>query len=60
MEPTKWYLSKRFYVNVLFALACIMPQTQDFVKQNLSETGTLWGVLNIVLAAISKGKLQIL
>lgn len=57
--PTPFYLSKRFYLNILGVLVCVLPQTKGFVETYLGETAATWATLNILLGFISKGKISL-
>lgn len=61
MEPvvTPFYISKRFWVNVLAVVACVLPQTKGFIETYLAEAAGAWATINVILGFISKGKISL-
>lgn len=64
LEPTApvstpWYLSKRFYLNVLGIVAALLPVTSGFIEQYMGEAAVIWGTLNVILGVISKGAISL-
>jgi hypothetical protein len=64
MENVKpWYLSKMMLVNLIMAVAGVVavfkPEAAEFAKQYLGEGAVFWGVLNLILRAITKDKISI-
>jgi hypothetical protein len=53
MDAKPWYLSKTILVQLLGALAIIVglfsPTVGEFIKNNFSEVGAAWAIVNVVL-----------
>lgn len=64
MDSAKpWYLSKTILVQLLGALAIIAglfsPSIGDFIKNNFSEVGAAWAIINVILRMVTKDQLSI-
>jgi hypothetical protein len=63
MDVKPWYLSKTILVQLLGALAIIVglfsPSVGSFIRDNFSEVGAAWAIINVVLRLVSKDQLSI-
>jgi len=64
MEAAKpWYLSKTILVQLLGAVAIIAglfsPTVGDFIKNNFSEVGAAWAIVNVLLRLVTKEQVSI-
>lgn len=66
METKKPWLSKTVIVNavmgVVMAVAAFYPPAKvvsDFISAHAAEIGMVWGILNIILRAITKDKISL-
>lgn len=64
MEAVKpWYLSKTILVQLLGAVAIIVglfsPTVGEFIKNNFSEVGAAWAIVNVLLRMVTKDQVSI-
>jgi hypothetical protein len=58
--PAKaWYLSKTIWVNVLGVVALIIPQSAAIIGEHFAIAGIGWSFINLVLRAVTKGKIEL-
>jgi hypothetical protein len=55
----KWYLSKTLWINALGILAAVAPSTGEFIQANFAVAAPVWGVINMILRAVTKEGIQI-
>jgi hypothetical protein len=63
MDSKPWYLSKTILVQLLGAIAIIAglfsPSVGAFIKDNFSEVGAAWAIVNVVLRLVTKDQVSI-
>ena len=60
MESKKFWLSKTFWMNVIVPVAaCFIPGIDQFIAANPAEVAFVWGLINVGLRFITKGKITI-
>jgi hypothetical protein len=59
MTSKPFYLSKTFWVQLFALVALIVPSTSEFIQQNLTESGVVFVVVNIILRAISSDRISL-
>jgi len=61
MEAKKWYLSKTVWFGILTGIAAalmpVFPSFKAAVEGVLPAIGAVWGVIAIVLRAVTKDKI---
>jgi hypothetical protein len=59
MSSKPFYLSKTFYVQLFALVALLVPSTSEFIQQNLTESGIVFVVVNIILRALTSDRISI-
>lgn len=56
MEKKPWYLSKMVWLSLFGLVAVVIPQSAEFIKENLSEAGGVFMAANFFLRVFHTGK----
>ncbi len=52
--------SKTFWFGILSAIAPLIPSVGEFVKENVSQIGMVWGAAAILLRLVTKDKIKLI
>jgi len=61
IAPKPIYLSKTFWLQILAIVVVLVPKANEFVSQyfGMDNAAVGWGLINIILRLVSKGKVEI-